>query len=117
VARALLSITAMRRRVVELSGGNPPFRNRRLAGVGDGLADPSHFTRGRNGQGEEMVKVWNAFWSDESGQGLTEYALIIGLVSVALVLLLIAMSDELGRVFNAIVDELEGVGPNQQTVT
>lgn len=64
-----------------------------------------------------MVKFFKALWSDDSGQGLTEYALIIGLVSVALVLLLIAMSNELGSVFNAIVDELQGVGPNQQPVT
>lgn len=64
-----------------------------------------------------MVHLWKALWSDESGQGLTEYALIIGLISVALVLLLIAMSDELGRVFNAIIDELQNVGPNQQQVT
>jgi len=64
-----------------------------------------------------MVKFLNALWSDDSGQGLTEYALIIGLVSVALVLLLIAMSDQLGRVFNAIVGELSNVGPNQQAVT
>lgn len=64
-----------------------------------------------------MVKFFKALWSDDSGQGLTEYALIIGLVSVALVLLLIAMSNELGAVFNAIVDELQGVGPNQQPVT
>lgn len=64
-----------------------------------------------------MVQLWKALWADESGQGLTEYALIIGLISVALVLLLIAMADELGRVFNAIIDELENVGPNQQAVT
>ncbi|MBT8489044.1 MAG: Flp family type IVb pilin [Gemmatimonadetes bacterium] len=64
-----------------------------------------------------MVQLWKALWADESGQGLTEYALIIGLISVALVLLLIAMADELGRVFNAIIDELENVGPNQQQVT
>jgi pilus assembly protein Flp/PilA len=66
-----------------------------------------------------MVQSWNAFWSDEGGQGLTEYALIIGLVSVALVLVLVAMSDSLGVVFNAIVDELQNAGPaiNQQPVT
>ena len=64
-----------------------------------------------------MVQSFKALWSDDSGQGLTEYALIIGLVSVALVLLLIAMSNELGAVFNAIVDELEGVGPTQQPIT
>jgi pilus assembly protein Flp/PilA len=66
-----------------------------------------------------MVQFFKALWSDDSGQGLTEYALIIGLVSVTLVLLLVAMSDELGNVFNAIVDELQGVGPqiDQQQVT
>jgi len=75
---------------------------------------PSHFSPGQNGQGDEMFQFFKALWSDESGQGLTEYALIIGLVSVALVLLLTAMSNELGDVFNAIVDELDGVGPEQQ---
>ncbi len=64
-----------------------------------------------------MVHFWKALWSDESGQGLTEYALIIGLVSVALILLLTAMSDSLGLVFNAIVKELKNVGPSQQVVT
>ena len=38
-----------------------------------------------------MMHFWKALWSDESGQGLTEYALIIGLVSVTLILLLTAM--------------------------
>jgi pilus assembly protein Flp/PilA len=64
-----------------------------------------------------MVQFFKALWSDESGQGLTEYALIIGLVSVALVLLLTAMSNQLGVVFNAIVAQLQGVGPTQQPVT
>ena len=63
-----------------------------------------------------MVQFFKALWSDDSGQGLTEYAVIVGLVSIALVLLLTAMSDELGRIFNAIVTELTGVGPQQQPV-
>lgn len=45
----------------------------------------------------ELIKT---FWTDESGQGLTEYAVIIGLVSVALLLVLIAFRDEIARVFN-----------------
>ena len=61
-----------------------------------------------------MVQFWKALWSDESGQGLTEYALIIGLVSVALILLLTAMANSLGTVFSAIVDELQNVGLPQQ---
>lgn len=60
-----------------------------------------------------MAQFWKALWSDESGQGLTEYALIIGLVSVALVLMLAAFRDEIGRVFQAIINELSNVGPNQ----
>jgi len=60
-----------------------------------------------------MVQFWNALWSDDSGQGLTEYALIIGLVSVALILVLIALGGEIGRVFNAVILELRNVGPNQ----
>ena len=56
-----------------------------------------------------MAQFWKGFCSDESGQGLTEYALIIGLVSVALILLLTAMAGSLGTVFNAIVDELQNI--------
>ncbi len=61
-----------------------------------------------------MAQFWKALCSDESGQGLTEYALIIGLVSVALILLLTAMADSLGSVFNAIVDELKNVNIGTQ---
>jgi pilus assembly protein Flp/PilA len=64
-----------------------------------------------------MVKFFNALWSDESGQGLTEYALIVGLVSVGLVLVLGALRDELGIVYNAVIGELQGVGPTQVTPT
>jgi len=46
------------------------------------------------------------FWADESGQGLTEYAAIIALVSIGLMLVLIAFRNELGRIFNAITAEL-----------
>jgi len=49
-----------------------------------------------------MKQMFKSFWADESGQGLTEYALIIALVSIALVLILVAFRDELVRVFNTI---------------
>jgi len=47
-----------------------------------------------------------SFLTSESGQGLTEYASIVALVSVALILVLIAFRDELGRIYNAIRSEL-----------
>ena len=60
-----------------------------------------------------MKDLIQRFWSDDSGPGLTEYALIVGLVSVGLILVLVAFRDEIGRVINAITTELRGVGPNQ----
>ena len=60
-----------------------------------------------------MKDLIQRFWSDDSGQGLTEYALIVGLVSVGLVLVLTAFRDEIGRVLNDTILQLRGVGPNQ----
>jgi len=38
---------------------------------------------GRQPEITRMTKLFKNFWSDESGQGLTEYALIIALVAIA----------------------------------
>ena len=40
-----------------------------------------------------------ALWKDESGQGLTEYALLLALVSLGLILLLGTYRQALGNVF------------------
>ena len=42
------------------------------------------------------MKLLKTFWTDQSGQGLTEYASIVALVSVALILVLVAFRDEFG---------------------
>jgi pilus assembly protein Flp/PilA len=47
-----------------------------------------------------MLNAWNRFWNDESGQGLTEYALIIALVAVALIAVLIVFRNQIGGVFD-----------------
>lgn len=52
------------------------------------------------------MQLFKAFWTDESGQGLTEYAAIIALVSIGLMLVLLAFRNELGRIYNAIRTEL-----------
>jgi pilus assembly protein Flp/PilA len=64
-----------------------------------------------------MRELWNNFVKDESGQGLTEYILIIALIAVGLILVLGAFRGELGRIFNLAGDELEQAGPDQVTPT
>lgn len=53
-----------------------------------------------------MTDLMRRFWTDESGQGLTEYALIIALVSIGLMLVLVAFRNAIGAVFQAITTEL-----------
>ena len=47
-----------------------------------------------------MKSLWQAFWSDESGQGLVEYALIIALVAVGLIAILLVLRT--GMQWNAL---------------
>jgi pilus assembly protein Flp/PilA len=47
-----------------------------------------------------MRELWNNFVADESGQGLTEYVLIIGLISIAIILLIAAFGTQLGVLFS-----------------
>ncbi len=49
------------------------------------------------------------FLRDESGQSLTEYALIIALVAIALIATVTAFKDKLLAVFKTIGDSISGV--------
>ena len=49
-----------------------------------------------------MKELLKSFWTDESGQGLTEYALIIALVSIGLILVLVIFRNAIGQVFRRI---------------
>ena len=53
-----------------------------------------------------MKSLWQAFWSDESGQGLVEYALIIALVAILLVVALTTLNGQLSSVFSNISNAL-----------
>jgi len=59
-----------------------------------------------------MSNVLAKFWNDESGQGLTEYALIIALVAVGLIGILILFRNEIGNVFNRAKNELNNAPGN-----
>ena len=55
-----------------------------------------------------LNKVLSWLRRDE-GQTLVEYALIVGLVSIAAIVIMITMGSEIGNVFDKITDELAGV--------
>ena len=46
-----------------------------------------------------MHHLMRNLWADESGQGLVEYALIIALVAIGLILILTVLRNSIGQVF------------------
>jgi pilus assembly protein Flp/PilA len=46
------------------------------------------------------------FWIDESGQGLVEYALIIAVIAIAVILAMVFMKDQLMNQFSMIGNNL-----------
>jgi pilus assembly protein Flp/PilA len=65
-----------------------------------------------DGQGGSMKALWQAFSSDESGQGLVEYALIIALVAVGLIAILLVLRNSIGNVFNNAATQLNNAPAN-----
>ena len=58
-----------------------------------------------------MLNTFKRFWADESGQGLTEYALILALISVGLLAVLVIFRNAIGNVFDDVANALQGVSP------
>lgn len=54
-----------------------------------------------------MLSLFERFWTDESGQGLTEYALILALVSVGLIVIMVVFRNAIGGIFSRIAEVLE----------
>jgi pilus assembly protein Flp/PilA len=59
-----------------------------------------------------MHSLWQSFWSDEAGQGLVEYALIIALVAVGLIAILLVLRNSIGNVFNNAATQLNNAPSN-----
>jgi pilus assembly protein Flp/PilA len=57
---------------------------------------------------EALTRLMTWLRRDE-GQTLVEYALIVGLVSIAAIVVMITMGSKIGDVFQAISDQLGGV--------
>lgn len=49
-----------------------------------------------------------AFWKDEEGATAIEYALIAGLIAVAIIAALTALGGSIGSLFNNISEKLNG---------
>lgn len=58
------------------------------------------------------MKKFMSFLKDEDGQGMVEYAIIIGCIAVAAIIILVAMRDKISALFektnNGLDNALEG---------
>jgi Flp pilus assembly pilin Flp len=54
-----------------------------------------------------MRKFAKKFWADESGQGLAEYALLLGLIVIGVVLLIQGMGISIQKIFTKANSDLE----------
>ena len=59
-----------------------------------------------------MLSLFERFWNEDAGQGLTEYALILALVSVGLIAVMVVFRDAIGGIFSRIAQVLQGA-PSQ----
>jgi pilus assembly protein Flp/PilA len=46
-----------------------------------------------------MMKLARTLWNDESGQGLSEYALLLGLIVVGVVAIIASMGGHIKNIF------------------
>ena len=51
-----------------------------------------------------MKNLMNRLWKDQSGQAMTEYALILAVVAVAVIAVLTLMGDKVKGAFQSVVD-------------
>lgn len=58
-----------------------------------------------------MLSMVKRLWSEERGQGMTEYGLILALIVIGVITVLITMGDTLIEKFTAISDGLNGTAP------
>jgi pilus assembly protein Flp/PilA len=59
-----------------------------------------------------MMALAKKFWDDESGQGLAEYALLLGLIVVGVVVLIQGMGVSIEKIFNKANQDLKKAADN-----
>lgn len=58
-----------------------------------------------------MTALMHRLWSDEDGQGMAEYGLIIALVAVVVIVALTALGGSLKNIFQSVSDEVAAKAP------
>lgn len=58
-----------------------------------------------------MRQLWNNFVTDESGQGLVEYVLLIVLIALGMIGALVLFQEQLGDIYEAITGKLDDAMP------
>jgi Flp pilus assembly pilin Flp len=59
-----------------------------------------------------MLALAKEFWNDESGQGLAEYALLLGLIVIGVVILIQGMGISIKKIFNKANTDLATAAAN-----
>ena len=54
-----------------------------------------------------MMELFKSFWTDESGQGLAEYAVLIALITLALIAVIRPFRQAIIAVFDAVTGALQ----------
>jgi pilus assembly protein Flp/PilA len=57
-----------------------------------------------------MKKILNWLKQEESGQGMVEYGLIIGVVAVVLITSLVILRNQIGGIFETIQAKIDAAG-------
>jgi pilus assembly protein Flp/PilA len=64
----------------------------------------THITERRN---NSMMDLARKFWNDESGQGLAEYALLLGLIVIGVVAIITGMGTSIKTIFGKANNDLK----------
>ena len=64
-----------------------------------------------------MRNLLQQLWSDDSGQGMVEYALIIALVAIGLIAVFLYLRNETGDVIDTAADSLAASPKNSYVPT
>ena len=59
-----------------------------------------------------MIALARKFWNDESGQGLAEYALLLGLIVIGVVVLIQGMGKSITKIFGTANNDLKTAADN-----